>query len=134
MDLSQTSLELHRDAQEEYTRRYGGAPGPIIPVHTRNDVENIALCGEEDFLRFSWWRRYRDFGQVTGFWHFNGALTDASGIHTCLAGGAPHLCRVSVSRGPCGRPGRQPLPDPNGADLNLGRRIFTSRWSSNPGP
>ena len=103
LDLSQTYLQLHRDAQEEYTRRYGGAPGPIIPVHTRNDVENIALCGEEDFLRFSWWRRYRDFGKVAGFWHFNGALTDASGKGHTLAwqgGGAPTMPRASVSRGP----------------------------------
>ena len=92
LDLSRTYLQLHRDAQEEYTRRYGGAPGPIMPVHTRNDVENIPLCGEEDFLRFSWWRRYRDFGRVAGFWHFNGALTDASGQDRTLAwqgGGGP---------------------------------------------
>ncbi len=77
--LTQTYLRVHTDAQAEYTRRYGGLPGPVVPVHTRNDVENIALCGEEDFGRFSWWPRYRDFGKVTGSWHFNGGLTDASG-------------------------------------------------------
>jgi hypothetical protein len=77
--LAQTYLSLHRDAQEEFFRRYGGVKGPILPVHTRNDVENIALCGAEDFNRFSWWRRHRDFGQVLGFWHFNDSLGDASG-------------------------------------------------------
>ena len=76
--LTQTYLQVHADAQAEYTRRYGGVLGPIMPVHTRNDVENIALCGEEDFGRFSWWRQYRDFGKVTGMWFFNASLTDAS--------------------------------------------------------
>jgi hypothetical protein len=92
LDLSQTYLKLHREAQEEYTRRYGGAPGPILPVHTRNDVENIALCGGENFNRFTWWPRRRDFGQVAGFWHFNGGLADASGKGHPLVwqgGGAP---------------------------------------------
>jgi hypothetical protein len=78
--LTQTYIQVHRDAQEEYTRRYGGVPGPIVPVHTRNDVENIALCGCEDFGKFSWWRRYRDFGKAVGVWLFNGGLTDASGM------------------------------------------------------
>jgi hypothetical protein len=77
--LTQTYLQVHADAQAEYTRRYGGAPGPIMPVHTRNDVENIALCGGEDFLQFSWWPRYRDFGKVAGMWHFNAGLMDAAG-------------------------------------------------------
>ena len=137
LDLSQTYLELHRDAQEEYTRRYGGAPGPIIPVHTRNDVENIALCGEEDFLRFSWWRRYRDFGKVAGFWHFNGALTDASGRGHTLAwqgGGAP-----SYAEGIC-QPGATAV-DLDGshylslsdADLNLGTEDFTVEMVLKPG-
>jgi hypothetical protein len=91
-DLCRTYLQVHRDAQAEYTRRYGGLPGPVMPVHTRNDVENITLCGEEDFLRFSWWRRHRDYGQVAGFWHFNGALTDATDLGHSLVwqgGGAP---------------------------------------------
>ena len=137
MDLSQTYLELHRDAQEEYTRRYGGAAGPIIPVHTRNDVENIALCGEEDFLRFSWWRRYRDFGKVTGFWHFNGGLIDASGKGHSLAwqgGGAP-----IYAEGIC-QPGATAV-DLDGshyltvddADLNLGTEDFTIEMVLKPG-
>ncbi|MFZ5448598.1 MAG: phage tail protein [Thermodesulfobacteriota bacterium] len=79
MDIRQTYLQVHREAQQEFTRRYGGVPGPIVPVHTRNDVENIALCGEEDFLKFSWWPKYRNYGLVSGAWHFNEALTDASG-------------------------------------------------------
>ncbi|MCX5893969.1 MAG: hypothetical protein NTW80_13585, partial [Deltaproteobacteria bacterium] len=90
-NLAQTYLHLHRDAQEEFHQRYGGLKGPILPVHTRNDVENIALCGEEDFGRFSWWPRYRNYGLVSGAWHFNGALTDASGHGHSLgwSGGAP---------------------------------------------
>ncbi len=83
--LSQTYLQVHADAQAEFTRRYGGLPGPVMPVHTRNDVENIALCGSEDFGRFSWWPRCRDFGKVSGMWHFNGGLTDASGKGHSLA-------------------------------------------------
>ncbi|MGA9754216.1 MAG: hypothetical protein WBV23_03650 [Desulfobaccales bacterium] len=137
LDLSQTYLGLHRDAQEEYTRRYGGAPGPIMPVHTRNDVENIPLCGEEDFLRFSWWRRYRDFGKVAGFWHFNGALTDASGRGHTLAwqgDGTP-----SYADGVC-QPGPTAL-DLDGshylslddADLNLGTEDFTLEMVLKPG-
>ncbi|MEJ2671230.1 MAG: hypothetical protein P8168_03300 [Deltaproteobacteria bacterium] len=90
-ELTQTYLQVHADAQAEYTRRYGGVPGPVIPVHTRNDVENIALCGDEDFGRFSWWPRYRDFGKVTGSWHFNGDLTDASkhGHNLVWSAGSP---------------------------------------------
>lgn len=90
--LTQTYLQVHADAQQEFTRHYGGVPGPIMPVHTRNDVENIALCGCEDFGQFSWWPRYRNFGKVSGAWHFNGALTDASGNgHTLWwSGGSPN--------------------------------------------
>ncbi len=137
LDLSQTYLKLHRDAQEEYTRRYGGAPGPIIPVHTRNDVENIALCGEEDFLRFSWWRRYRDYGKVAGFWHFNGALTDASGEDHSLTwqgGGVP-----GYAEGIC-QPGATAVDldgshylTLNDADLNLGTEDFTIEMVLKPG-
>jgi hypothetical protein len=103
MELCQTYLQLHRDAQEDFTGRYGGLPGPIMPVHTRNDVENIALCGEEDFLKFSWWRRYRDYGKVAGFWQFNGALTDASGNGRSLTwqgGGAPSYVEGLCQPGP----------------------------------
>jgi hypothetical protein len=79
LNLTQNYLNLHRDAQDECQQRYGGVKGPILPVHTRNDVENIALCGEEDFTHFSWWPKYRNYGLVSGAWHFNEALTDASG-------------------------------------------------------
>jgi len=91
--LSQTYLGLHRDAQEEFHRRYNGLKGPILPVHTRNDLENIALCGEENFGKFCWWPQYRDYGKTVGFWHFNGALTDASGHDHAL------------TYGPAGAPG-----------------------------
>jgi len=92
LDLSQTYVGLHRDAQEEFHRRYGGVTGPVLPVHTRNDLENIALCGEENFGKFCWWPKYRDFGKTVGFWHFNEALTDASGRGHTLSygpGGTP---------------------------------------------
>ena len=79
LNLAQNYLNLHRDAQDEFHQRYGGIKGPILPVHTRNDVENIALCGEENFTRFSWWPKYRNYGLVSGVWHFNEALADASG-------------------------------------------------------
>lgn len=78
-NLAQTYVNLHRDAQDEFAARYGGLKGPILPVHTRNDLENIALCGEENFGKFCWWSRHRDYGKSSGVWHFNGALTDASG-------------------------------------------------------
>jgi hypothetical protein len=85
LNLSQNYFNLHRDAQNEFHTRYGGVKGPIMPVHTRNDVENIALCGEENFGKFCWWPRYRDYGKVSGAWHFNEALTDASGHGHTLA-------------------------------------------------
>lgn len=77
--LARTYVNFHRDAQDEYAARYGGVKGPVLPVHTRNDVENVALCGEENFGKFCWWGRHRNFGKVSGIWHFNGVLTDASG-------------------------------------------------------
>ena len=79
LNPAQNYLNLQRHAQDEFHQRYGGIKGPILPVHTRNDVENIALCGEEDFTNFSWWPKYRNFGLVSGAWHFNESLTDASG-------------------------------------------------------
>jgi hypothetical protein len=42
-DIKDTELALHRDAQAEFQARYGGTKGPIMPVHTRNDIGNIAL-------------------------------------------------------------------------------------------
>ncbi|MBI4795868.1 MAG: hypothetical protein HY790_08550 [Deltaproteobacteria bacterium] len=91
LNLTQNYLNLHRDAQDEFQQRYEGIKGPILPTHTRNDVENIALCGEEDFTGFSWWPKYRNYGLVSGAWHFNAALTDASGHgHTLLwSSGSP---------------------------------------------
>jgi len=102
LDLTQTYLQVHIDAQAEFTGRYGGLPGPIMPVHTRNDVENIALCGCEDFGRFSWWPRFRNFGTVSGVWHFNGALTDASGNGHTLgwSGGNPTYTAGVCQPGP----------------------------------
>jgi hypothetical protein len=75
--LVQNYLALHADAQEEFHNRYGGVQGPLVPVHTRNDIENIALCGCEDFTRFSWWPKYRNYGKVSGAWLFNESLVDA---------------------------------------------------------
>jgi hypothetical protein len=79
LNLSQTYVALHRDAQAEFFERYRGVKGPILPVHTRNDLENIALCGEENFGRFCWWPKYRDFGKLRGYWPFNDSPKDASG-------------------------------------------------------
>jgi hypothetical protein len=77
--LTQTYVNFHRQAQDEYAAHYGGVKGPVLPIHTRNDIENVALCGEENFGKFCWWSRYRNYGKVSGVWHFNEALTDASG-------------------------------------------------------
>ncbi len=81
-DIKNTELMLHADAQAEYTRRYGGQPGPILPVHTRNDIENIALCGEENFNRFCWWSKYRHYGKEVASWRFNERMVDTLGTHT----------------------------------------------------
>jgi len=137
MEVSQTYLRLHREAQEVFTRRYGGTPGPIMPAHTRNDVENIALCGEEDFLGFSWWRRRRDFGKTAGFWHFNGVLTDASGKERTLAwqgGGAPAYAEGICQPGPTAveLDGSHYLSRDD-ADLNLGTEDFTLEMVLRPG-
>ena len=79
LNLSQTYLALHRDAQAEYYQRYGGVKGPYLPVHTRNDIENIALCGEENFGQFCWWSKYRHYGKLAAAWRFNGDLVDETG-------------------------------------------------------
>ncbi|HAY23184.1 MAG TPA: hypothetical protein DCY27_13685 [Desulfobacterales bacterium] len=78
-DVRQNHIRLHRDAQDEFNNRYGGVKGPILPVHTRNDIENIALCGEENFNEFCWWPKYRDYGRRLASWLFNGSLQDATG-------------------------------------------------------
>jgi len=137
MDLAQTYLQVHREAQEEFAGRYGGLPGPIMPVHTRNDVENIALGGEEDFLKFSWWRRYREFGLVAGFWHFNGALSDASGRGQTLAwqgGGAPSFTAGVCQPGPTAvdLDGSHYL-NRDDAGLNLGTEDFSLEMVLKPG-
>ncbi len=70
-------VQLHADAQTEFNDRYGGVKGPIVPVHTRNDIENVAYLGFEDFTRFTWWPKYRNYGLVSAAWHFNESLKDA---------------------------------------------------------
>lgn len=115
LELAQTYVSLHRDAQDEFNNRYGGLKGPIMPVHTRNDVENIPLCGCEDFGRFTWWPRYRHYGLVSGTWLFNEALTDASGHnHTlCWGSGNP-----AYTDGVC-QPGATAVAFDGSAQANL---------------
>ncbi|MGQ9919855.1 MAG: LamG-like jellyroll fold domain-containing protein [Desulfobacca sp.] len=89
-DIKNTELALHTDAQHTYHSWYGGVPGPILPVHSRNDIENIALCGEENFNRFSWWPRYRDYGKEVASWRFNESMTDKAGTYTfAMTSGSP---------------------------------------------
>ncbi len=94
--FTQTYLDLHRDAQNEFFARYGGVKGPILPVHSRNDLENVALCGEENFGRFSWWPRFRDGGLKSVCYLFNESLVDASGNQRTLTGSpmyVPGICQ-----------------------------------------
>lgn len=89
-DLKTTFVAFHQEAQREWQRRYGGQQGPIMPVHTRNDLENIVLCGEENFNRFCWWSRYRDYGKSVGAWRFNNTLTDSEkGAELVMSSGSP---------------------------------------------
>ncbi len=129
LNLAQNYVNLHRDAQNEFWERYKGVKGPILPVHTRNDIENIALCGEENFGRFCWWPRYRDYGKVVGVWLFNESLTDAAQSHDLSwASGSP-LYTTGISQ-----PGKTALIfdgssahaycDP-GTDFRLGSDDFT---------
>lgn len=130
LNLVQNYLNLHRDAQDEFHRRYGGQKGPIIPVHTRNDVENIALCGEENFGSFCWWPRYRDYGKVVGFWLFNETLADASDRGAGLTWNGPGV--PTFTTGVC-QPGATAvaldgshfLSQADAPDLNLGTGDFT---------
>jgi len=70
-NLAQTYVALQRDAQEEYHSRYGGTKGPIMPVHTRNDLENLALLGCGNFNKFCWWPDYPEAGSGLGqYWAF----------------------------------------------------------------
>ncbi len=130
LNLVQNYLNLHGDAQEEFNRRYGGLKGPIIPVHTRNDVENIALCGEENFGGFCWWPRFRDYGKVVGFWHFNEGLGDASGKGhgLTLNGGGEAAYTTGVCQpGPTALAlnGSHYLSHADDPDLNMGAGDFT---------
>ncbi len=69
--IAATYVQLHADAQDEFQARYGGVKGPIMPVHTRNDIENIALLGCENFNRFCWWRDYPETACGLGqYWAF----------------------------------------------------------------
>jgi len=86
LDLAANYLYLHRDAQDGFNSRYGGIKGPILPVHTRNDIEAIPLCGEEDFTRFSWWLKYRNYGLRSVRYLFNDSLIDSSGNGYTLTG------------------------------------------------
>ena len=70
-DIKTTELQFHTDAQNEFHSRYGGQIGPIMPVHTRNDIENIALCGAANFNKFCWWPDYPETRHALGqFWAF----------------------------------------------------------------
>jgi len=131
LDLTQNYVHLHRDAQVEFNQRYGGVKGPIVPVHTRNDIENIALMGCEAFNRFSWWSKYRNYGKVMGFWHFNGALTDASGKSHALTwrgGGnpvyAPGVCQPGDTAVTLDGSSKY-LTAADHADLDMGTEDFT---------
>lgn len=74
-----TFLTFLQDAQDTYNNTYYGQKGPIFPVHTRNDLENVHLCGEENFNRFTWWPRFRDYQTKSVLWLFNGNCQDSSG-------------------------------------------------------
>ena len=64
-------VAMHNDAQREYYSDYG-ILGPIYPVHTRNDMENIPLCGAEYFDSFVFWQDYPEclyaYGQYWAFY------------------------------------------------------------------
>lgn len=122
LNLSQTYVGLHRDAQEEFHHRYAGVKGPIMPVHTRNDLENIALCGEENFGQFCWWPKYRDYGKLRGYWPFNDSPQDASGNdnHAAWVGTptyAAGLCQPGNTSADLG--GSRYLTVANHASLNI---------------
>jgi hypothetical protein len=66
-----TYVAMHKDAQDAFYAAYGGTKGPIMPVHTRNDIENIALLGSENFNTFSWWPAYPEAASGLGqYWAF----------------------------------------------------------------
>ncbi len=57
-DILKTYLDFHVDAQDKYYSMYGGVKGPIMPVHARNNMENIIILGEENYTKFCWWTDY----------------------------------------------------------------------------
>ncbi|MFP3866872.1 MAG: LamG-like jellyroll fold domain-containing protein [Desulfobacteraceae bacterium] len=129
-DLKTTYLQLHRDSQDEFHSRYAGTKGAIVPVHTRNDIENIALCGEENFGEFGWWPRYRHYYKVVGFWHFNQGLSDASGKgHTLVwqGGGEPVYTTGICQPGNTSvvLDGSHYVSHANHNDFNMGTEDFT---------
>jgi hypothetical protein len=74
MDLATevaTFLSMHVDAQDAYDLTYRGTKGPIMPVHTRNDIENIAILESAAFNTFCWWSDYPEAGSGLGqYWAF----------------------------------------------------------------
>ncbi len=74
MDLdteTNTFVSMHADAQDAFNTAYGGTKGPIKPVHSRNDVENITLLGSENFVDFCWWPDYPETASGLGqYWAF----------------------------------------------------------------
>lgn len=68
--IEATNVAFHVDAQAEFHTRYGTL-GPIMPVHTRTDVENIADLGCENFNKFCWWPDYPETTNGLGqYWAF----------------------------------------------------------------
>lgn len=66
-----TFVAMHAGAQDAFNAAYGGTKGPIKPVHTRNDIENIALLGSANFHTFSWWPDYPEAASGLGqYWAF----------------------------------------------------------------
>ncbi len=69
--IEATNVRFHADAQDLYHANYGGTKGPIMPVHTRNDIENVADLGYAKFHRFCWWPDYPEVNLDLGqYWAF----------------------------------------------------------------
>lgn len=101
-----TFLAFLKDAQDGYNNIYSGQKGPLFPVHTRNDLENVPLCGEENFNRFTWWPRFRDYRKKAVLYLFNGNCQDSSG-----SGAHGPTTGVSFTTGLC-QPGNTSLVVP----------------------
>ena len=66
-----TFVSMHSGAQDAFNTAYGGTKGPIKPVHSRNDIENIALLGSANFYTFCWWPEYPETASGLGqYWAF----------------------------------------------------------------